>query len=231
MTEVAVIVPWRPSEQRARAWSWLRSKWQSAFPDWPVVEGGCPDGQPWSKGAAVSDGIRRSAAAVLVIADADVWTDGVAEAVTLVASGQTPWATPHHEVRRLSAAATDDVLNTGLWPTVRTSTTYAERPYPAHPGGGMTVLTRDGYNRAPMDPRFEGWGQEDDAWAIALRLLLGREHRGTADLWHLWHEQQPRQSRSIGSADTAALHRRYVQARGSQQLMEQLIAETAPARV
>lgn len=228
--DVSVVVPWRSSPAREQAWSWLLGRWRATFPHWQVVEGVCPADGPWRKAVAVADGIRRADADLLVIADADVWTDGVADAVDLVRAGRAPWATPHHLVRRLSAPATDEVLATGQWPTVRTPVTYAERPYPAHPGGGMTVLTRAGYSQAPMDPRFVGWGQEDDAWAIALRLLLGREHRGTADLWHLWHEVPARKSRSVGSPDGMELHRRYVQARSSRPAMEQLIAETAPVR-
>lgn len=231
MTAVSVIVPWRPSNQQSRiqSWAWLRPRWEAT--GWQIIEGTCPGDGPWRKAIAVADGIRRADADILVIADADVWTDGVAEAVDLIAAGRAPWATPQHLVRRLSREATAEVLATGHWPAVRTDKTYAERPYPVHPGGGMTVVTRDGYREAPMDPMFEGWGQEDDAWAIALRLLLGPEHRGTADLWHLWHEIPARKSRTVGSQENADRYGRYVKAAKSRSLIEQLIAEFSPAPV
>lgn len=227
---VSVVVPWRPSPDRVAVWAWLRARWAATHPDWELVEGTCPDG-PWRKGVAVADGVARAQGEVLVIADADVWTDGVDEAVRLVTAGAVGWATPHHLLRRLSALATEQVLESGGWPTVRTSFTYAERPYPAHPGGGVVVTTKAGYAQAPIDPRFAGWGQEDDAWAVALRLLLGREWRGTADLWHLWHTAQPRQSRSMGSTASAALHRRYLGAKSSPRAMAGLIAESHPVAV
>jgi len=228
LVSATVVVPWRPTPDRTRLWEFLSQRWAAAFPDWEVLEACCPDDGPWRKGVAVADGIARASHDVIVVADADVWCDGVAAAAAAVAQGQAGWAVPHHLLRRLTASATDEVLATGAWPTVRTTFTYAERPYVGHPGGGMVVLTRQVYRRAPIDPRFAGWGQEDNAWAVALRLLAGREWRGTDDMWHLWHAPQPRQSRMYGSSASAALLRRYMAAKASPRTMTALIAEAAP---
>jgi len=227
----SVVVPWRSTPEREPLWAWLRARWERLLPDFELIEGACPDDGPWRKGVAVADGVARASCDVVVIADADVWCDGVRVAVEVVAAGQAGWAIPHHLVRRLTARATDEVLETNAFPTVRTTFTYDQRPYPGHPAGGMVVLTRDAYQHAPIDPRFAGWGQEDNSWALALRLLIGREWRGTEDLWHLWHTAQPRQSRAVGSSASAALHRRYWAAKGSPRSMAALIAEAHPAPV
>lgn len=223
-----VVVPWRATPERARLWAFLRARWEAAYPGWELLEAGCPDDGPWRKGVAVAEGVDRASHEVIVVADADVWCDGVVTAAAVVADGSAGWAIPHHLLRRLTAIATDEVLASGAWPTVRTSFTYAERPYVGHPGGGIVVLTREVYRRAPIDPRFAGWGDEDNAWAVALRLLAGREWRGTDDLWHLWHPPQPRQSRSHGSSASAALLRRYMAAKASPRTMAALIAEATP---
>jgi hypothetical protein len=89
------------------------------------------------------------------------------------------------------------------------------------------VLTRGAYDLAPIDPRFVGWGQEDESWALALGCLAGPSWRGTAELWHLWHEPQVRQSRSVGSAASLALHQRYVRARRDPRRMAALVAEAS----
>lgn len=218
--EVSVLVPWRPTPQRQRLWDYLRPMWEAL--GWQIVEGTC-EGR-WSKGRAVADALSRAEGEVLVVADADVWCSGVVDAVNAVNSGKA-WAIPHYRVLRLTAPATAEVLASGEWPRRRTTITYAQRPYPGRPGGGIVVLSRDAYRRVPMDPRFIGWGQEDEAWALALGTLVGPSWRGTEDLWHLWHDPQPRQSRTVGSAASLALHRRYAGARKNPAKMAALIGE------
>lgn len=219
-----VVVPWRPTAERELLWSWLQARWAKLYPHWEVVEGLCPDG-PWRKGIAVADGVAKASHDLLVVADADVWCDGVGKAAEIVAGGAARWAMPHHLLKRLTASATDEVLASGEFPRIRTTFTYSDRPYPGHPGGGMVVLNRATYEQAPIDPRFSGWGQEDDSWAVTLRLLAGREWRGLEDLWHLWHSPQPRMNRSTGNSGGAMLARRYWSARSSPRSMEALVAE------
>jgi len=225
---VAVVVPWRPDPHRERLWSFLRPRWDAL--GYEVVEGSCPVDGSWCKAVAVADGIARTQADVIVVADADVWCDGVPAAVNAVNKGEA-WAIPHHLVKRLTPASTDDTLATGDWPAVRNSFTYADRPYIGHPGGGIVVLTRAAWDTAPLDPRFSGWGQEDNSWALALRVLCGREWRGVEDLWHLWHAPQPRMNRTTGSSSGAMLYRRYWAARNSVRNMTALVAEARPVEV
>lgn len=210
---VAVLVPWRESPQRARVWAFVRAKWKANFPAWGVVEGSCPDG-PWRKGLAVADALANSVGDVLVVADADVWTDGVTEAVERVRAGAA-WAVPHWQVCRLDQPSTEAVLNGS---PLRRPAGYDRQPYVGRIGGGMVVLSRALYERVPLDPRFEGWGQEDDAWAVALRAVAGKEWRGTADLWHLWHEPQPRMAYGKGSKEGVALLKTYRDAAKARQI-------------
>lgn len=220
---VTVVVPWRHTADRAQAWEWLQNRWAEAHPDWQVVAGTCGT-KSWCKSRAVADGVSRAKADILVVADADVWCDGVTAAVAAVKAGAA-WAIPHYRVLRLTKPSTAEVLATGHWPTRRQPTTYAQRPYPGRPGGGMVVLTKAAYASVPIDPRFVGWGQEDESWALALGTMLGNSWRGTADLWHLWHEPMVRQSRAIGSAASLALHRRYVRAMRNKPRMSALMGE------
>ena len=101
----------------------------------------------------------------------------------------------------------------------------ARKPYLGVEGGGLTVLSRAAYATAPLDPRFAGWGQEDESWGEALRCLLGKRWRGTADLWHLWHPPPARLNSHVGSAEGRALHVRYQVAARNRAAMRRLIAE------
>ena len=199
-----------------------------SHPDWQVVTGTPPDG-PWCKALAVADALRRADGSMLVLADADVWTDGVGLAVEAVRRG-APWAIPHGLVYRLDGIATTKVLvGTSPSPSVGG---LARQPYRGIEGGGITVLTRDLYEQIPLDRRYVGWGQEDESHGLALSTIAGRRWRGVAPLWHLYHEPMPRLNAHVGSAESRALHVRYqYAAQDGPVAMRALLAEIQPAPV
>lgn len=207
---VAVIVPWRPDgAERDRNWAFLRDQWAEHFPNWEIVEGHCPEG-PWNKALAVADALKRTDAAVLVVADADIWCPEIAHAVRQVVSHpEYTWAVPHRKVYRLASEPTARLIDGRLnWDTLGYPK-LAQGPYTGIAGGGLVVIRRDLYGKAPFDPRFNGWGGEDSAAGITWTALYGTPWRGTAPLWHLWHPPQKRLTRVCGSEASMALLNRY----------------------
>lgn len=223
MARVSVVVPWRGGcPHREVAWRWVRPRLEATFPDWQIATGECPDG-PWVKALAVADALERTDGDVVVMHDADVWCDRLGEAVRSVVDGTRVWATPHRTVHRLTAEATAAVLAGG-----ELAGKLEQAPYRATLGGGIVVLGRATYDDCPLDPRITGWGQEDEAWALALRVLHGRQGRlgrGVGQLWHLWHPPQPRLTRRVGSDANVALTNRYRAARAPE-AMRALLDET-----
>jgi hypothetical protein len=184
-----VLVPFRPDgAERDRAWAHLSGRWAAL--GWEVIVGSCPDG-PWVKASAVADALSRAAGDVLVLADADVWVPGVVDAVAAVEAG-APWAVPHTLVHRLTKGATDVMLGREVFGGPLIEQRVEQRPYVGMVGGGCTVVRRDVYEACPLDPRFEGWGQEDAAWGVALTAMSGPPWRSTEPLWHLWHPPMDR---------------------------------------
>lgn len=210
--EVSVLVPVGGSDpHRKAAWAYVRHWYTAHHPDFEVVCGVLPPGSPWCKAEAVAQAARQAAGHIFVVADADSFASGLGEAVAALDSGYA-WAMPHYTVHRLSEAATAQVFQ-GHDPLTfpRTRGWYAQPPYVGFPGGGITAVRREVYESAPMDPRFTGWGQEDEAWALALRVLHGRGWRPArgSPLWHLWHPPQPRMTRATGSEKSRDLLSRY----------------------
>jgi len=219
MGSVEVVVPWRGGcPHRHAALDWVTAR--LADMGLKVTVGEHVDGE-WSKARAVH--AAGATADVLVIHDADVWCDGLDASIAAVQAGAS-WAIPHREVRRLDAASTSAVLGGGPL-----KGRLAERIHGGHAGGGITVLPRSVYESCPLDPRFEGWGQEDDSWAIALEAIRGPHRRGLPPLWHLWHPPSPRLTRAVGSDRGRALHDRYRAARRDLAAITALVAEARTA--
>lgn len=217
---VTVIVPWRAGcPQRQRAWEWVQARYACRHPGWTIVQAQAPDG-PWCKATAVMPAIAAARDDVVVVADADVWCNGLQDAVDAVRNGLVAWAIPHLLVRRLTEPATAALLAGGA------ATETCERPYRGLQGGGVVVARRDVLLDTPLDHRFTGWGQEDASWAVALRTLHGQAWRGSHDLIHLHHPPQERATRKVGSPAGQLLHRRYLAARRDPARMRALLQET-----
>lgn len=162
----------------------------------------------------------RSPADILVIADADVWTNGLPAAIRAVEEGE-PWAVPHDLVFRLSEASTEGLLCGGL-PDL---TDLDEQERTGTACGGVFVIRRDILLEVPFDPRFVGWGQEDEALGSALGCLYGPRWRGSANLIPLFHPPAPRLDRKRGSVAGWGLRRRYAAARRDPARMRALLNE------
>lgn len=207
-----LVVPWAPGDaHREAAWSQLKQRHLDAGR--AVAEGNCAG--PWCKAAAVADALTRTDDDLLVIHDADVWCDGLNEAIDAVRDG-APWAIPHWRVFRLAQGQNEPTPEPRL---------LDRKPYPGWEGGGIVVIPRATYEATPLDPRFIGWGQEDASWALALSALHGRPWRGGADLWHWWHPPQPKLTDIVGSRESKALWARYRDASDNRRVMQEIIEE------
>jgi hypothetical protein len=209
--KVDVIIPLAGDcQHRADALTYVLGLFRAHLPDWGVRLGhGDPD--RWCKAEAVAAGLVGSTADVIVVHDGDLWSPGLAVAV---AEGLTrrAWSVPHRKVYRLTREATVDVLAgtpLSMRPAAAIPGERYERVHDGFLGGGIVALRRDLYDRIPLDPRFVGWGHEDESWAWALRKLSGQPWRGEDRLYHLWHPPQERPSFTRGSDESWALRQRY----------------------
>jgi hypothetical protein len=218
---VSVVVPWLPGcSHREAAWEWVQARYAENHPDWEIVTGTT---HPFSRSRGILAAAAKATGDVLVVADADVYTDPTAAVEAVAESG---WAIPHLMLHRLSEESTAQVLAGADWRGLPLSEDNQQdsRPYKGHETGTLVVLRRDVFDDVIPDPRYLAWGQEDGSWSRALRVLVGQPWRGVADLPHLWHPAPPRLNRRVGSEDSMPLYRRYKQARHPQ-LMRRLIDE------
>lgn len=219
---VAIVVPaGGVDEDRAKALRWITDRYRDRYP-WPVIVGSCAG--EWSKGAAVADGLSRTDADVVVIADGDSFVPDLSRSIDAIADGAA-WVVPHRMVYRLTRSVTRNVL-AGIDPTPR-RTECVRRPYAGPPGGGIVVIRRDVYDSVGgIDQRFLGWGGEDVSFGWALRTIVGHEVRFESPLFHLWHPHPAPNLR--GSPASEDLVQQYTDATGVPRLMRAVIAGTEP---
>lgn len=222
---VSVLIPWRSGcDWREAALRWVIAHYRATCPDWQIVTGECAPG-PFNRSEAILDAAARADEDMFVIADGDVWCNPTEMVIAIDHAEQSGWAIPHRLIHRLSPDSTLKVLGGVKWRGLPLSFDNPQdrRPYEGFEAGTLLVMPRATLELVPPDVRFVGWGQEDQAWAAALRTLVGRPWRGTADLVHLWHPAQPRQTRAVGSSDSFSLWREYAMARNRPARMRALV--------
>lgn len=222
MPSVLVLLPFRGGcEYRERALRWVAAQYAGQNPDWDLDVALHPHSIPWCKAMAVNPALQRASAEIVVVADADVWCQETAAAVEAVRAGAA-WAVPHRGVFRLTEEGTGRLLDGEVeWGPLD------QNAYLGTLGGGIVVARRETLLDCPLDPRFLGWGHEDECWGIALSALHGRPWRGKVPLVHLWHPPQQRLTRRKGSAPSMNLHRRYSAAVDDPDRIRRLLAEVA----
>ena len=218
-SNIEVIIPWQGGcPYRERALAYVESKlvdcgYQVRRGEvrlggaWPGLAGH-GEGSTWNKALAVMPAVEASFASVIVLHDADCWTDGLSRAIRAVENG-SPWAIPHSLVHRVNEVGTDAVLAGERWQDQELD----QPSYSGMVGGGIVVLPRETFLEIPLDPRFAGWGQEDESWGLACWTMLGPPWRGHDPLVHLWHPPMPRLTRKVGSIESQDVARLYHRAR------------------
>lgn len=210
-----VLIPWRGGDpHRERARDYLADRYESRY---RLIWAEYNDG-PWCKARAIMPWLRMLPSEPMVVADADVWTEGLDAAIGAVLNGHS-WAQPHGPVRRLTEAGTAAYMDCGA------SDDLAEPQRSGISGGGIVVAERDTLLRIPPDPRFEGWGHEDECWAMALTVLAGKSWRGRERLIHFHHPPQQRLTRRKGSHRNWELYKRYKWARRESSRMKEVVQE------
>lgn len=223
--KTALVVPLATEDpDRLAAWEYLEGRYHREHPDWLVMIGECPPGA-WCKAEAVAEAIRHSRADLLIVADADVWCEQTAEFVQKVEAGVWEWASPHRRIVRLNQASTERVYREGFPENMPNPRELTERVYDGMIGGGIVIIPRHLYEQCPLDPRFEGWGGEDESWGRALMTLTKKRAQGRNVLFHLFHRPQTRLNRRVGSPANDALKERYRLAAGDPEATLALIAE------
>jgi hypothetical protein len=183
VSDVAIVVPWRPGvPDREKAWGWARPWWERF--GWPIFEVEHTGTAPFSRSWCINEGARRAWPwKFLVIIDADVFEEDPEQVLAgLEACKDSGRLTiPHTVGADLNARGTSLLLQgCDGW---QRSLAKTRKVCPSR----VWIMPRDLFAEVGgFDERFRGWGHEDVAAFDAFRTLRGVDQfPGTA--YHLWH--------------------------------------------
>ena len=228
MTSISVLVPFRDDGHRGPAMEWIVARWRHYWPEAEVIirpDDGC---DPFSKSQALQSCVREATGDVLILLDADTWCDvpTIRRAVEIAATGRL--VQPASKAHRLGQEVTDELLASDPaceWPMIRP----LQVEQTVRPVGFLHVLSREVWDTVNgYDPRFRGWGGEDNVFLYAVETLVGPVVRLNGAIYSLWHPRPRMDGRRVWTGQTqrnSDMILRYAKARGNEPRMRELVGE------
>lgn len=218
MSEVELLIPWRPDGDpwRAVARDWVLARWMTLFPGWRIVEADDGETDGWFHIArALNRCVEASSARICVMVGADtvLRPEKVLEAVTL-ADARPCWVMATDTLNRLDRTQTELVLALepgSVIPRGPQNATLGRRRV-AQLGWGPIVAQRHLLLERLWDERMVAGG-EDDVFGLAAETLWGPPLRVTqSPCWMMYHEREHRERHELRQ-DAVDLKQRYRAAR------------------
>lgn len=208
---LSVLIAFRDSsEDQARwdIWNWIASQYQQFLPE--VQLRVCSDDgeDPFHKTVALNRAAAAATAPVLMLADADTWVPSaqIREALTLIETDPSIWVRPWNLKLKLGEVDTQRLMTKAVWDGVvpegadlpgrrESLNTYWAAPH--------HIFTREQFEKVGgFDERFRGWGQEDEAFALSLRSIVGKPKLVRGYAIHLKHPRLGRSGRDQWVGET-----------------------------
>jgi len=199
----SILVAFRdPDGTRGRLWDFVRARLEREFPEAEIIVGTDDGDDPFHKTRAINRAAEEASGSILGIFDADTVVDAkaVGQAIEYASEHPERWCRPWTTKLRLSEAATLEVLALGeAWDGMIDRKRFREMEgHTSFQHSPPLVLHRSAFDKVGgMDERFQGWGQEDLAFSLALRRLVGLQKTWAGIAVHLWHPRIGRAGRDL----------------------------------
>lgn len=197
-----MLIPWRPGPHRTQHYRLIRDHLSGL--GWPIFAadaGGTPFSVAQSFNLAAAEAGKWD---VAVLHDADCWVELESIVAAVEAAGPLTYA--WDRLVSLTESATVRFHN-GVR-DFADGDAYRVRPPGRLPPGGPRVVTRDLWEKTGgFDPRFKGWGYEDNAFRHACKQAAGPTRRVEGVLFQLWHPRNPADPYFARKAKNRSLYR------------------------
>lgn len=187
---ISLLIPFASHDQRRiMIFEWVTRRWAHLFTDWQLCVG-MSEEENFNRSEARNKAFERSKGDILVLSDADTacTAECVLAAIQKVQQG-APWVVAHDRYYSLTKEYTDQLLlqppTVNLCPPFESDWIMKERSM-----AGVLVMPRAAWEHVNgYDERFQGWGYEDNEFAIRMDRRWGPHQRVRGPMLHLWHER------------------------------------------
>lgn len=187
--QAEIYLPWRDSgaQDRLRNMRHVKRELES-YELGPVRLMDSEAKRPFSRAQARNDAVSNSTADVVVLCDADTlpMPDALASAIKGASESAVlhlPYTQYVGLTEKHAKAVTSNKTGVDDMEWLETAD---------HSIGGVWVIQpKAWWNAEGMDPKFTGWGWEDNAFYFASNTLNGDTVRHTGNIYHLWHTRAP----------------------------------------
>ena len=230
---LSIVMVWREGDcpWRNRSHEWVVERYRRMFPGAELIESDAPG--PFKRGESFNLGAELAERELLLLADADTFTNPltILAGMKLLEQG-APWVIPYgHPDRDRGCYITDHT--SGEWilqqePDSLICPHDLSHEHHLLSWGGITLIPRYNFQKVGgFDPRFTGWGYEDNAFVTACDTLLGKHERvEDGFIIHIWHPASEAQTWQQPHIDmNRALYAEYDLRGGDREAMERYVRE------
>ena len=186
----SVLIPYRPTHRiRVKSFDWILRRYEKLLPEAELCVADSSD-EEFSRSEARNNAYALATTDILLVADADTVPerDAILSGIELL-DKQVPWVVPYSTYYNLGVDKTQEILKHG--PHLDIEFEEADCEHIVMSTAGMLLMRRSAWETVGgYDERFIGWGYEDNAFQLALDILVGRHervHDGRGI--HLWHPE------------------------------------------
>lgn len=182
MSDIKVVIPWRPHPSRERGLAWVSEYYRHRLgEDCVHVEVDDSD-RPFNRSKTINQGVLKFPDATVVIGDADciICDHSLRRAVSEV---DDRMIVPHNSYCKTTPAQAEQLLC--MDPKARVSGKMFRRRRSKRANAGIWVVRASLFLEHMMDEEFEGWGCEDTEFLTRMPIAP----RFNGPLFHIWHKR------------------------------------------
>lgn len=194
MNDLSIVIPWRSTDDahRDRICDWIIKRYERLLPKTTLHLADSDEFYPFNRGEARNHGMNYVRTKYVLIADADTICDirFINAGISVLENNPDTWVLPYDRngYYNLTEKFTERILS--MWPVaLLPRRDELEFEHELESWSGLILMKTESFEKTGgYDPSFQGWGYEDNAFALAADTLIGEHQRISGGYcMHLWH--------------------------------------------